>query len=209
MPKFRLARADDIDALFAISLATGSAGADASHLYRDGRLLGYIYSAPYACLDPDLAVVAEDDAGVAGFVVGAVDTSAWEARLEREWWPGLRVQFPAPDGPPESWTADQRRHAMIHHPEPAPANVVRDHPAHLHLNLLPRMQHRGVGTMLLRAWLTRAADRGAQSVHVGVNRGNALAFRFWERHGFQPLTADRGGEARTAWMGRRISSIER
>ncbi len=36
------------DACYSISLATGFAGGDASHLYRDPRLMGHIYIAPYA-----------------------------------------------------------------------------------------------------------------------------------------------------------------
>jgi hypothetical protein len=66
----------DLDALFAISLATGLAGADASALYDDPRMMGHIYAAPYARLDPGLALVVEDDKGVAGYVVGTIDTAA-------------------------------------------------------------------------------------------------------------------------------------
>jgi len=59
----------DFDALYAISLATADAGADASRLYHDKHLVGAIYSAPYATLDPDLVVVAADEEGVGGFVL--------------------------------------------------------------------------------------------------------------------------------------------
>lgn len=118
----------DIDALYAISLATGLAGDDASSLYRDRKLMGHIYSAPYASLQPDLCLVAEDAAGVAGFVVGAADTFAWEARLEREWWPRLREQYPAPDrARMAEWSDDQRRVAMIHDPKPVPAIIVQSY----------------------------------------------------------------------------------
>ena len=79
MVNVRPLQPSDIDTLYAISLATGSAGADATHLYEDGLLLGHIYSAPYACLEPGLALIVEDDDGVAGFAVGATDTARWEA----------------------------------------------------------------------------------------------------------------------------------
>jgi hypothetical protein len=52
----------DMDALHAISLATGLAGGDASSLYSDQKLMGHIYSAPYAILQPELCLVAEDEA---------------------------------------------------------------------------------------------------------------------------------------------------
>jgi ribosomal protein S18 acetylase RimI-like enzyme len=203
MARLRLAQAADLDAFYAISLATGSAGADATHLYEDGLLLGHIYSAPYACLEPGLALIVEDDDGVAGFAVGATDTARWEERLELEWWPQLRARYPDPSGAPGDWTVDQRRCAMIHCPERTPADISRSYPAHVHLNLLPRLQRQGLGTSLLRAWLEIARERNAQAVHVGVNRSNVRALAFWERCGFQPLTTD-GGAARTAWMGRPI-----
>jgi GNAT superfamily N-acetyltransferase len=201
MPRLRLAQASDLDAFYSISLATGLAGNDAAHLYEDGMLVGHIYSAPYACLEPDLALIVEDDSGVAGFVVGTTDTESWEARLEREWWPALRMQYPDPGGASSDWTADQKRWAIIHHPERTATNIAQEYPAHVHLNMLPRRQNQGLGAMLFEAWLELARDRGAAAVHVGVNRANVRALRFWAQRGFQRLTAD-SGAARTAWMGR-------
>jgi GNAT superfamily N-acetyltransferase len=201
MPRLRLAQDTDLDAFYAISLATGLAGDDAAHLYEDGMLMGHIYSAPYARLEPDLALVVEDDTGVGGFAVGTIETKSWEARLEREWWPHLRTQYPHPGEASSDWTADQKRWAIIHHPERTPTNIAQEYPAHMHLNLLPRLRHQGHGAMLVQAWLEIARDKGALAVHVGINRTNVGALRFWARCGFQPLTADHGAK-RTAWMGR-------
>lgn len=190
---------DDLDALYEISLATGDAGGDASGLYRDGRLLGHIYAAPYARLAPELAFVAEDAGGVAGYVVGVTDTRAFEALLEREWWPALRGVYPDPsDKPPAGLTSDDRRMLAIHHPTPSPEAVVRAFPAHLHLNLAARAQGRGLGTALLARWLAAAEGRGVRAVHVGVNSGNAGGLGFWRRRGFVRLDLI----GRTVWMGR-------
>jgi len=193
----------DADALYAISLATADAGGDASHLYQDKRLVGAIYSAPYAALNSDLVIIAADDEGVGGFALGAVDTVAWEQRLEQSWWPSLRRQYAAPD--PEvrsSWNADQRRISMIHHPERVPAQIARDFPAHLHLNIVPRLQKRGTGTALFHRWLQLATVRGASAMHVGVNGGNTGAIRFWGKMGFRPITPPELSGGRTVWMGR-------
>lgn len=76
----RLFEPRDIDALYAISLATGHLGKDAAHLYDDPRLMGHIYAAPYALLEPCLALVVEDEGEVGGFAVGVLDTSEWEKR---------------------------------------------------------------------------------------------------------------------------------
>jgi GNAT superfamily N-acetyltransferase len=193
----------DLDALYAISLATADAGRDASHLYCDKRLVGSIYAAPYATLEPDLVIVAADENGVGGFVLGAPDTSAWEERLERDWWPKLRERYPAlaPE-PRDDWNPDQRRISMIHHPERAPMPVAKSFPAHLHLNLAPRLQGRGIGTRLFQAWLNLARNRGVSALHVGINRGNARALGFWRAMGFRPITPPDLSGGRTEWMGR-------
>jgi GNAT superfamily N-acetyltransferase len=194
---------NDLEALYAISLATAAAGRDAAHLYRDGRLMGAIYSAPYAVLAPDRVLVAADEQGVGGFVAGAFDTEAWQDRLERCWWPELRRQYPMPDpGSRREWNIDQRRIDMIHHPERTPPQVARDFPAHVHLNLVPRLQGRGIGRRLLLEWLSLARPHGVLAVHAGVNRANARAVAFWAAMGFRTVTPPELVSGRTVWMGR-------
>jgi GNAT superfamily N-acetyltransferase len=199
-------RSGDLNALYAISLATGHQGGDASHLYEDAKLIGHVYSAPYALLEPTLVLVVVDGDEVVGFAAGAIDTLQWEDVLERNWWPALRRRYPDPDeASSASWTADQRRAAAIHHPERAPRDVVNAYPAHLHLNLLPRAQGEGIGLMLLKAWLELASKRGAAAVHVGVNRANPRALRFWNKNSFKELKPEGRAGGRTVWMGRSCS----
>jgi hypothetical protein len=72
--KVRQFRSAQLYALYAISLATGHEGGDASHLYQDVKLIGHVYSAPYALLEPGLVLVAADGDEVVGFAAGAIDT---------------------------------------------------------------------------------------------------------------------------------------
>ncbi len=199
--RIRPFEAADLEICYAISLATGFEGGDASHLYRDPKMVGHFYMAPYALLEPALALVVEDDEGVGGFAVGTADTIAWEERLERDWWPSLRRLYADPSGiPAEARTPDQRRSYIIHHPMRTPTTVKEAYPAHVHLNLLPPLQGRGVGSRLLAAWLARL---GAGAVHVGINRANKGAAGFWTAKGFSPLPA---ASQRTLWMGRAFSA---
>ena len=199
----RTFRAAALEALYAISLATGHEGGDASHLYRDCKLIGHIYSAPYALLEPGLALVAEDDEGVAGFAVGTLDTEKWQERLEAEWWPKLRRQYADPAAePPTEWSADHRRANTIHRPRRTPRQVVDLYPAHLHLNLLARTQGRGAGTLLFSEWMVHASRHGVRATHVGVNSANTRAVRFWSKRGFDRLKLEDGSQGRTIWMGR-------
>lgn len=199
----RTFRSGDLDALYLISLATGHEGGNASHLYSDPKLIGHIYSAPYALLEPRLALVVEDDEGIAGFAVGTPDTRKWQERLESEWWPKLRRQYADPASRPASeWSADQRRAYAIHHPQRAPQQVVELYPAHLHLNLLDRIQGRGAGKILFSEWMALASQQGVGATHVGINSANTRAVRFWSKRGFDRVKLADDGASRTIWMGR-------
>jgi hypothetical protein len=118
--RIRPYRRGDLDVLYRICLLTGDAGQDATSLFHHPRLLGHIFAAPYGLFEPSLAFVAEDVSGVGGYIVGALDSRAFEQRLESDWWPGLRTRYP--ETPPglsaERWTPDQHLVSMIHHPGP-------------------------------------------------------------------------------------------
>lgn len=191
--------------LYSITLATGASGSDGAHLYGDSKLIGHIYSGPYAALEPSLVLLVMDDKGVAGYVLGATDTPAWENWLEREWWPKLRMKYPDPhDLPREEWTQDHRGMYMIHHPPRVPSAVSGPYPAHLHMNLLPRAQGAGIGSRLLDAWLELIAPHSPTGVHVGVDPHNERGIRFWSRSGFRELTLPTEQSDQTLWMGQKL-----
>lgn len=188
-------RPDDLDALYDICLVTGDSGQDATPLHNDGQLIGHIYAAPYGVLEPNNVFVAEDDGGVAGYVVGTHDTGAFEARLEREWWPALRERYArVPDA--ELTPADRQRIAAIRDPGAAPADLVELYPAHIHMNLLPRLRGQRIGTGLLQLWVAQAREAGVKGIHLGANTANTGGVAFWSRN-FEQLRT----EGRAVWFG--------
>jgi GNAT superfamily N-acetyltransferase len=203
MINLRAAKMADIERLYAISLVTGDAGGDAAALYRDGRMIGHIYSAPYLHLCPESAFVAEDESGVAGYIVGALDTPAYEVKLERDWWPQLRQAYREPSGDPGTWNADQQRSFQIHHPRRTPEEITGAFPAHIHMNLLTRLQGLGIGTALLELWLSKARLANTKAVHLGASLANEGAVRFWQSRGFRVLELSAATRSnRTVWLGR-------
>ena len=201
----RLARPPDLDALYAICLATGDSGEDATNLYADPRLIGHLYVGPYAVLEPELALVVEDREGVAGYVLGAADTARFEDRLELEWWPALRTQYADPMGSdPSAWSPDQRLAAQIHRPGRTPPSMMKRFPAHLHLDLLPRMRGKGAATALLEACFARVKQSGVNAVMLGASRANDRGVRFWRRSGFVEIDSRNLEPDGTIWMGREI-----
>lgn len=91
---------------------------------------------------------------------------------------------------------------MIHYPVPTPWQISKCYPAHMHLNLAPRIQGRGVGSRLFYEWVAGAAGNGVTAIHIGANRANHRAIKFWSQQGFMPLLEPAGNSGRTVWMGR-------
>jgi GNAT superfamily N-acetyltransferase len=195
MAEIRPFRPEDLPALYEICLKTGDNGADATHLYEDPKIIGEIFAAPYAAFHPDYAFVAQDDQGVAGYILGTPDTRAFEARCEAEWWPPLRRRH-ADTAQVASWrrTRDQWDAYYIHHPPVVPQPVVDAAPAHLHIDLLPRLQGRGVGRALMDAWLARAGGRA----HLGCQAPNLRAQRFYAAYGWRRIEGV--GPKTVVWM---------
>lgn len=200
MAQIRPYEPGDLEALYDICLATGDSGQDGTALYADPRLVGEVYAAPYGVLQPDLAFVVEDDLGVAGYVIGTEDTRAFEARLEAEWWPRLRTLHPDPRGTPrEDRTRDQQRAAQIHRPFPEPEALVAGWPAHLHINLLPRLQGQDLGRAMIDTWLEAVAAKGVRGVHLGCDAVNHRALRFYDTYGWRRFMSNPPWPG-TVWM---------
>jgi ribosomal protein S18 acetylase RimI-like enzyme len=187
-------RPEDLDALYRICLETGDSGEDATSMYEDPKLVGHVYAGPYGVLQPDLAFVVEDVEGVGGYVLGALDSAAFEERLEREWWPALRARYPDPDGKQRSsMTADERMEWHIHHPSRTAAWLLDRYPSHLHIDILPRLQGTGNGAGLIRALLTALREKGSRGVHLGVGARNVRAIGFYRHMGFEELASEGWG----------------
>jgi ribosomal protein S18 acetylase RimI-like enzyme len=176
----------DEQTLYDICLLTGDSGADATALYRDPRLLGEVYVGPYLRFPSALALVG-DSSGVAGYVLGVPDTVAFEQWCEQSWWPPLRSRYPSDTFPAES--PDDRIVRLIHNPPTASPDVVERYPAHLHIDLLPRLQGQGDGRRLLTALLDGLASMGAPGIHLGVALANQNAIGFYRRMGFTDVQA--------------------
>ncbi|RCK60254.1 N-acetyltransferase [Microbacterium sorbitolivorans] len=156
----------------------------------DDLLWAEIYLLPYLDRHPDLAFVAENDAGRAvGYIIGTDDTDAFDAWFARTWWPSRRATYSGSANPRQRElvaVADARRAGS------AFANV---YPAHLHIDLLPETQGKGMGRMLIARLADALAARGVRGLHAVASSDNAGAVAFYPRLGFVELDADPGARA--------------
>jgi len=186
-PRIRPYLSSDFDAVYRVCLHTGDAGNDASHLIDDPAILGHLYVGPYVTLEPELAFVLEDEQGVCGYVLGALDSRAFERRYREEWLPPLQARYPDPTGDPKAWTPTERLYHQLHHPRAEFPAELEDYPSHLHIDLLPRAQGRGNGRRMMRRLLAALRERGSYGVCLGVSPKNHRAIAFYKKLGFMEL----------------------
>jgi ribosomal protein S18 acetylase RimI-like enzyme len=161
-------------------------------MFDDPWILGHVFAAPYALFEPSLVFVAEDEVGVGGYIVGALDSRAFEKRLDADWWPALRDRYPAPppELPPDQWTPDQRAAHFIHVPLTVPDELAEDYPSHLHVNLVPRLQSQGLGGQLMSTLIGALRDQGSVGLHFFVAPANQRAVGFYQHLGFTLASAE-------------------
>ena len=187
-------RDSDRAAVYDVCVRTGNGGQGAVGLYSTDDLLPDIFAGPYLVLEPQHAYVVDNGDRAVGYIIGTPDTAAFVAAYRARWIPLLATRYQPP--PQRPVTAEDQRLSSMFHPEQMMHPELAAHPAHLHINILPRYQGSGHGRTLMDTFLASVAAAGARSCHLGVRVANTGARAFYGRLGWQPIDV-RGQED---WM---------
>ena len=197
----RLVLPTDYDSLADICLKTADSGNDGTHLFKIARIVGERWILPYAILQPELCVVLVDKSKgerVVGYACAALDTGAFEKKVEETYFPFMRLQYPlsmVTEGKVRLLPDDVSAVKGFHTPELAPAAVKKSYPSHLHIDIYGEYHGRRYGDRLLHALFALLREKGSVGVHLGMSSKNAKARRFYDRLGFKFLGGDDSG-----WM---------
>ncbi len=180
-PKIRPYHLSDLSAMYRICLQTGDSGKDASAKYADPDLLGHFYAAPYAALEPELCFILTCSGAPCGYIIGTENSQNFYQRCEESWFPPLRERYPLPAETDSS--ADAHIIRLIHRGH-VPKPDLLDYPAHLHIDILPRAQGKGMGRRLIETFVDALRAREVPALHLEVGKSNQGAVAFYQRTGF-------------------------
>ena len=193
MTRIRPFQPGDEPALADICLKTADDGADATGVLEDDAIWAEVFVLPYVARHPDLAFVVEtDDGRIAGYVVGAPDTPAFEDWFAGEWWPAFGGRWPKPE------TERTRQDGVLIYAYGRRAGAepyAEQYPAHLHIDLLPELQGQGWGRRLIQTLIAALRERGVTGLHLATSSGNTGALAFYPRLGFEPMPSHEGVQA--------------
>jgi len=188
----RKAQKSDIPYIYEICLKTGDAGKDAEDLYLDHYLIGNYYAAPYFFFPEGICFVAEYQYRPQGYIIAAPDTAAFEKWMEEEWLPPLRSRYPLPF--PQELTRSEKEAELIKiiYNKKFPLekdyeNWCKDYPAHLHIDMLPILQGKGLGRKLMNILFMELERQGIKGLHLGVSAENKNAVLFYQKLDFSVL----------------------
>ncbi|MFJ4620864.1 GNAT family N-acetyltransferase [Streptomyces sp. NPDC088812] len=187
-PTVRAYRPDDLEAVYDICARTAASGGDARGTHSSDRIIGDVWAAPYATAEPQHAHILDDGADRAvGYIVGTADTAAFVEWFRSDWGPSVLARH-AQDDP-----RDQIPLWLLGNPERMLVPELADYPAHLHIDILPDWQGKGLGRSLMTAFLEGLRRDGVSGVHLGVGLDNVNAQAFYQRLGFHDVPTDQFG----------------
>lgn len=174
----------DLESLYSICLETGDSGKDARSKYKDPKLLGHLYAAPYAVLEPELTFIVTLDGTPSGYILGTKNSKLFREITESEWFPNLRAQYPLPNENDISTDANIIR---LIHKGYLLKNELSDYPAHLHVDLLPNTQGKGIGKKIIHVFIDKLKELDVPALHLEVGKKNLGAVGFYKRMGFHQI----------------------
>ena len=181
----RFAEPTDLSGIRDVCLKTADAGKDGTALYQYPELLWAVYADPYLVFSPQTCFVAEDELGICGYTLAALDSEAMQGWASQEWLPPFQQAYPLVLAE-KCGQNDQELLHLIHEPLPL-FSFLQDYPSHLHIDLLPRVQKLGLGRRLIERLLDTLAGLGSKGVQFDVDGENLNAQAFYHHIGFEDL----------------------
>lgn len=182
--------AADLPYLYDICWKTALNGQPVDRIMEDRFKPGHYYAAPYLHFDRECCFVAEVGGMPRGYIIGTADTEAYTRWLNREWLPQVRKTC--------AFSCEKELHPFEKHldeclsGDTVPDPDLASWEAHLHIDLLPELQGKGMGRKLMETFFRRCREKGASGVHLGVASENRAALAFYRKMGMKEIKAVEG-----------------
>lgn len=180
----------DLPYIYDICLKTGNNGKDASNLFMDPYMIGHYYAAPYLFYEIDVCFAAVNNDNEykrpSGYIIGTSDSASFYEWFYSSWIPHVQLLYPR-DSTLTS-PNEKRILEIIYEKDEAPdSSILKDYPAHLHIDLLSELQGRGAGKLLMKTFFEKLQKKQCKGLHLGVAKANEHAVGFYKKLGFSIL----------------------
>ncbi len=178
----RTAKVTDLPDLLRVCLETGDSGKDATHLHKLPELVGDIYVAPYVIHEPDLAYALLSEKRVVGYLLGVLDTRAFESLLVDKYWPLAKAKYQ--HFKTEITDSDRELLKDLDKQGFSDESLTAKYPSHLHIDIVEAHQGAGYGKSMIAFLLEELKAAGSAGVHLHMSASNDRARGFYKKFGF-------------------------
>jgi ribosomal protein S18 acetylase RimI-like enzyme len=197
-----------------ICYRTGFYGEDLTEkrLFKDKKLFAMRFVLHYTHFQPEYCFVYKVDERVVGYLVGTDDTKRQGADFLKTMHPRILRRMYL-----YSWWYSldsfylMKRFLQSDTEIPLDDSIIDMYPAHLHMNVLPGFQSRGIGQQLLDTFVAAMRARGVPGIHLGTSSANVKAVPFYEKNKFILLRQyaddmwNAGGNYKSLIYGRKLT----
>lgn len=171
----------DLPYLYEICYKTGFNGKTAEGICEDKFQIGHYFAAPYILFNRELCFTATVNGIPKGYVIGTDNTENFTKWLNKTWLPDVRKLYHFKKMQNPNHFVNFLNSVIIN--ETAIDERLKSYRAHLHIDLLPELQGKGMGRKLIETFFARCRDKGVEKVHLGVSKENPGAVAFYKKLG--------------------------
>lgn len=180
----------DLPYIYEICWKTGYNGGSIEDFFTDKYKLGHYFAAPYLHYELECCFVVTVDNIPKGYILGTTDTKGFTQWLNTRWLPSVRKLYSFEEGS-ELHSFEQFADKCLSEDTPLDPDLT-DYPAHLHIDLLPELQGKGMGRKMMETFFKRCREKGADKLHLGVSKRNPAAIAFYQRLGMYAVKETEG-----------------
>lgn len=171
---------------------TGFMGSDLSevYLFNDKKLFAMFWALYYVEYEPENCFLWVEDGKAVGYILGSKDTQQQRHTFRKKMYPRamLRTIFYTLWRHPESYHyAIKVLAGFKKRPTNDDLEFYKTYPAHLHIDILPGYQSKGIGSTLMATFMDHMKENGVPGIHLGTSSHNKKAVPFYEKQGFTLL----------------------
>ena len=122
--------------------------------------------------EPENCFVADNGQGAVGYILCAEDANTWSGTFQEKYINNL---------------PDENLKLFCLGTMNSPLKFSSEYPAHLHIDILPEYQRKGIGTMLMDALVKHLRDKGIHGLMLSVAADNVKGRQFYNKYGFRVL----------------------
>jgi len=201
--KYRPYKLSDEKTIYNICLKVCDDGMDGTEVFPEHpQLIGDKLIGGVLNLCPEYSFVAEDDEGVMGYAVAALDAKQFRQKHDIAWVPAMCEKYPLPTHGGELTPAEEIVSSFHTALPEIPADVTSLFPSCIRLDILvPRVEDQTVTKRLLSCVLAALKAQGSAGVHVQLNAGDKYLMEQYRLLGFMPVKTETTLED-TVYLGR-------